>query len=35
MRNPREQHYLTEFANLRSPDGLYRKVRFLVFSFAA
>ena len=30
MRNPREQHYLTEFANFRSPDGLYRKVRFFV-----
>jgi len=29
-RNPREQHYLTEFANFRSRDGLYRKVRFFV-----
>ena len=30
MRNPREQHYLTEFVNFRSRDGLYRKVRFFV-----
>ena len=29
-RNPREQHYLTEFANFRSRDGLYRKFRFFV-----
>jgi glutathione synthase/RimK-type ligase-like ATP-grasp enzyme len=29
-RNPREQHYLTEFVNFRSHDGLYRKVRFFV-----
>src|SRR5262249_12696724 len=28
--NPREQHYLTEFVNFRSHDGLYRKVRFFV-----
>jgi hypothetical protein len=28
--NPREQHYLTEFANFRSRDGLYRKFRFFV-----
>jgi hypothetical protein len=30
-KKPREQHYLTEFVNFRSPDGLYRKVRFFVF----
>ena len=29
-RNPRERHYLTEFVNFRSHDGLYRKVRFFV-----
>jgi hypothetical protein len=29
-RNPCEQHYLTEFVNFRSHDGLYRKVRFFV-----
>ena len=29
-RNPREQHYLTEFANFRSRDGLYRKIRFFI-----
>ena len=26
-----EPHYLTEFVNFRSRDGLYRKVRFFVF----
>ena len=29
-RNPREYHYLTEFANFRSRDGLYRKIRFFI-----
>jgi glutathione synthase/RimK-type ligase-like ATP-grasp enzyme len=29
-RNPREQHYLTEFVNFRSRDGLYRKIRFFI-----
>ena len=30
-KRPREQHYLTEFVNFRSRDGLYRKVRLFVF----
>ena len=29
-RNPREQHYLTEFVTFRSRDGLYRTIRFFI-----